>query len=258
MLVNGHPSDPADRVIAGDIIDLEIPDDFVLEATGEAIPLEIAYEDDDLAVIVKPAGMVVHPAPGHYTGTLVHALLGRGGAWSSVGGVARPGVVHRLDKDTSGLIVVARNDASHRALSAQLKDRTLSRTYLAIVRGSVKNDAGELEGPIGRHPRERKRMAIVAGGRFARTRYQVLERKRTHTLLRCDLDTGRTHQIRVHLAALGHPVAGDADYGGREPGAERPMLHAWRLRLRHPRTGVEMTFEAPPPADFDEFWRSSA
>ena len=258
MLVNGHPSDPADRVTAGDIIDLEIPDDFVLEATGETIPLEIAYEDDDLAVIVKPAGMVVHPAPGHYTGTLVHALLGRGGAWSSVGGVARPGVVHRLDKDTSGLIVVARNDASHRALSAQLRDRTLSRTYLAIVRGSVKNDAGELEGPIGRHPRERKRMAIVAGGRFARTRYQVLERKRTHTLLRCDLDTGRTHQIRVHLAALGHPVAGDADYGGREPGAERPMLHAWRLRLRHPRTGVEMTFEAPPPADFDEFWRSSA
>jgi len=257
VLVNGHPSDPADRVTAGDIIDLEIPDDFVLEATGETIPLEIAYEDDDLAVIVKPAGMVVHPAPGHYTGTLVHALLGRGGAWSSVGGVARPGVVHRLDKDTSGLIVVARNDASHRALSAQLKDRTLSRTYLAIVRGSVKNEAGELEGPIGRHPRERKRMAIVAGGRFARTRYQVLERKRTHTLLRCDLDTGRTHQIRVHLAALGHPVAGDADYGGREPGAERPMLHAWRLRLRHPRSGVEMTFEAPPPADFDEFWRSS-
>jgi 23S rRNA pseudouridine1911/1915/1917 synthase len=243
-------------VAAGDVIELEIPDDFVLEATPETIPLDVVYEDDDIAVIDKPAGMVVHPAPGHYTETLVHALLGRGGAWSAVGGVARPGVVHRLDKGTSGLIVVARNDASHRALSAQLKDRTLSRTYLAIVRGRLKDDAGVLEGPIGRHPRERKRMAVVAGGRFARTRYEVVERKRTHTLLRCDLDTGRTHQIRVHLATLGHPVAGDPDYGGREPGADRPMLHAWRLRLRHPRTGQEMSFEAPPPADFDEFWRA--
>lgn len=258
MLVNGSPSDPAARVDPGDVIDLEIPDEFVLEATPEAIPLDVVYEDDDIAVVVKPAGMVVHPAPGHFTGTLVHALLGRGGAWSAAGGVARPGVVHRLDKGTSGLIVVARNDASHRALSAQLKDRTLSRTYLAIVLGSLKDDAGELEGPIGRHPRERKKMAVVAGGRFARTRYQVVERKRTHTLVRCDLDTGRTHQIRVHLSALGHPVAGDGDYGGGEPGADRPMLHAWRLRLRHPRTGLEMSFEAPPPADFDEFWRSSS
>ena len=267
MLVNGRPADPADRVTVGDVIDVEIPEDFVLEATAEAIPLEVAYEDEDIMVVIKPAGMVVHPAPGHYSGTLVHALLGRGGAWSAVGGQARPGIVHRLDKGTSGLIVVARNDASHRALSAELKDRALSRTYLAIVRGRVKDDAGELEGPIGRHPRERKRMAVVAGGRFARTRYEVVERKRTHTLLRCDLDTGRTHQIRVHLAALGHPVAGDAEYGGAEPGArraqgalqpERPMLHAWRLRLRHPGTGREMSFEAAPPADFDEFWRSIA
>src|SRR5207248_6102320 len=147
------------------------------------------------------------------------------------------------DKGTSGLIVVARKDVSHRALSAQLRDRSLSRTYLAIVRGRLKDDAGELEGPIGRHPRERKRMAVVAGGRFARTRYRVVERKRTHTLLRCDLDTGRTHQIRVHLATLGHPIAGDAEYGGSEQGAGRPMLHAWQLRLRHPRTGLEMTFE---------------
>ena len=168
-------------------------------------------------------------------------------------------MVHRLDKGTSGLIVVARNDQSHRSLSAQLKDRSLSRTYLTIVQGSVKDDAGELEGPIGRHPKERKRMAIVAGGRFARTRYQVVERKRTHTLLRCDLDTGRTHQIRVHLAALRHPVAGDSEYGAREEGAlqaDRPMLHAWRLRLRHPRSGEEMSFEAPPPPDFETFWGS--
>src|SRR4029077_13218002 len=164
--------------------------------------------------------------------------------------------------------------AAHRALSAQLRDRTLSRTYLAIARGVVRSQAGEREGDIGRHPKERKRMAVVAKGRFARTRYEVLERKsavqgspRTrgeasefvggHTLVRCDLDTGRTHQIRVHLAALGHPIAGDAEYGGRKPGEPgRPMLHAWRLRLRHPRTGEEMSFEAPPPPDFTDYWSS--
>src|SRR5204863_3873916 len=256
--LNGHPAAPADPVAAGDVVDLEIPETFVLEATAEQIPLEIVYEDADLVVIDKPPGMVVHPAPGHYAGTLVHALLGRGGQWSAIGGAARPGMVHRLDKGTSGLIVVARNDVSHRALSAQLKDRTLRRTYLAVVRGRLKDDAGELEGPIGRHPRERKRMAVVAGGRFARTRYQVVERKRTHTLLRCDLDTGRTHQIRVHLAALGHPVAGDIEYGGQEQGLGRPMLHAWRLRLRHPRTGAAMNFEAAPPEDFTAFWDSLA
>jgi len=265
VMVNGHPADPADRVAAGDVVVFEIPEAYVVEAGAEEIPLDVVYEDDDIAVIDKAAGMVVHPAPGHYTGTLVHALLGRGGAWSAVGGAARPGVVHRLDKGTSGLIVVARNDVSHRVLAAQLKDRTLSRTYLAIVRGRVKDDAGEIEGPIGRHPTERKRMAVVAGGRFARTRYQVVERKRTHTLLRCDLDTGRTHQIRVHLAALGHPIAGDSEYGGREtadrrapvgPVPDRPMLHAWRLRLRHPRSGLEMSFEAAPPTDFASFWSS--
>jgi len=255
-MVNGHPADPADRVAQGDVIEFEIPEAYVVEPSAEEIPLDVVYEDDDIAVIDKPAGMVVHPAPGHYTGTLVHALLGRGGAWSGTGGAVRPGVVHRLDKGTSGLIVVARNDVAHRNLSAQLKDRSLSRTYLAIVRGRLEDDAGELEGPIGRHPTERKRMAVVAGGRFARTRYEVLERKRTHTLLRCDLDTGRTHQIRVHLAALGHPVAGDSEYGGREQEAHRPMLHAWRLHLRHPRTGAEMRFEGPPPADFDHFWKS--
>jgi 23S rRNA pseudouridine1911/1915/1917 synthase len=243
-------------VAAGDVVDFEIPEAYVVEAGAEDIPLDIVYEDEDFAVVDKPAGMVVHPAPGHYTGTMVHALLGRGGGWSAVGGAARPGIVHRLDKGTSGLIVVARNDLSHRSLSAQLNDRSLSRTYLAIARGRLKDDAGELEGPIGRDPRERKRMAVVAGGRFARTRYAVVEKRQTHTLLRCDLDTGRTHQIRVHLAALGHPLAGDAEYGGREPGADRPMLHAWRLRLRHPRSGTEMSFEAAPPADFQDFWAS--
>jgi 23S rRNA pseudouridine1911/1915/1917 synthase len=255
--VNGQPADPADRVGVGDVIEFEIPEAYVTDAIAEEIPLDVLYEDGDLAVINKPAGMVVHPAPGHYTGTLVHALLGRGGSWSEIGGASRPGIVHRLDKGTSGVIVVARNDVSHRALSAQLKDRSLSRTYLAIVQGRIKDAAGELEGPIGRHPKERKRMAVVSGGRFARTRYEVVERGARHTLLRCDLDTGRTHQIRVHLAALGHPVAGDEEYGGREEGLSRPMLHAWRLRLRHPRTKEEMSFEAAPPEDFDMFWKSA-
>jgi 23S rRNA pseudouridine1911/1915/1917 synthase len=254
VLVNGKPGRSSDRVAKGDVVEFELPQKRAATTSAEDIPLVVVYADDDLVVIDKPAGMVVHPAPGHDTGTLVHALLGLGGEWSAAGGETRPGIVHRLDKGTSGLIVAARNDVSHRALAAQLSNRTLSRTYLAIVRGRVKSDSGELEGPIGRHPRERKRMAVVAGGRFARTRYQVVERRRTHTLLRCELDTGRTHQIRVHLAAIGHPVAGDTEYGGREAGALRPMLHAWRLRLRHPRTGVEMSFEAAPPADFDEFW----
>jgi 23S rRNA pseudouridine1911/1915/1917 synthase len=244
-------------VAAGDVVEFEIPEAYVVEPSAEPIELEVVYEDEDLAVINKPPGMVVHPAPGHYTGTLVHALLGRGGTWSGAGGVARPGIVHRLDKGTSGLIVVARTDTSHRALSAQLKDRSLSRTYLAIARGDIKTAAGELEGPIGRHPNDRLRMAVVKGGRFARTRYEVIERRAGHTLLRCDLETGRTHQIRVHLAALGHPIAGDAEYGGRRAGEpERPMLHAWRLRLRHPRTRADMSFEVAPPPDFDAYWAS--
>jgi len=239
------------------VIEFEVPEAYALDATAESIPLEVVYEDEDIAIIDKPVGMVVHPAPGHHTGTLVHALLGRGEKWSAVGGALRPGIVHRLDKGTSGLIVVARNDESHRALSAQLKDRSLSRTYLAIAVGDIKSNAGELEGPIGRHPKDRLRMAVVSGGRFARTRYEVVERRRGHTLVRCDLDTGRTHQIRVHLAALGHPIAGDGEYGGRKAGEpQRPMLHAWRLRLRHPRTRAEMSFEVSPPADFEAFWAS--
>jgi 23S rRNA pseudouridine1911/1915/1917 synthase len=255
VTLNGSAARASDRVEPGDVIELDLPLPHPTRAAPERIGLEVVYEDADLLVVNKPAGMVVHPAPGHHSGTLVNALLGLGGAWSTAGGEERPGIVHRLDKGTSGLIVVARNDAAHRALSAQLSDRTLSRTYLAVVRGVIRTQAGELEGAIGRHPRERKRMAVVAGGRFARTRYEVLERRRTHTLVRCDLDTGRTHQIRVHLAALGHPLAGDVEYGGRRPGEpSRPMLHAWRLRLRQPRTGREMSFEAAPPDDFRAYW----
>ena len=215
------------------------------------------YEDDDLLVVVKPAGMVVHPAAGHSTGTLVNALLGRGGPWSSAGGAERPGIVHRLDRGTSGLMLVARNDQAHRALAAQLADRTLSRTYLAIVRGTVTGDAGDLEGSIGRDPRDRKRMAVVERGRYALTRYEVVERLRGHTLLRCRLTTGRTHQVRVHLTAFGHPIAGDRQYGRPRPGdPERPMLHAFRLRFEHPSSGRPMEFEAPPPVDFTTFLES--
>jgi 23S rRNA pseudouridine1911/1915/1917 synthase len=259
VTVNGEAARAADHVAAGDVVELTLPAPRPGAAAAEPIALRVAYEDEDIVVIDKPAGMVVHPAPGHRSGTLVNALLGLGGTWSTAGGVERPGIVHRLDKGTSGLIVAARNDVAHRALSAQLAERTLSRTYLAIVRGSVRADAGELEGAIGRHPKERKRMAVVASGRYARTRYEVVQRKRTHTLLRCDLDTGRTHQIRVHLAALGHPIAGDPEYARRTAGEpERPMLHAWRLRLRHPRTGADMNFEAPPPEDFETYWASLA
>ena len=224
------------------------------QAGAEDIPLQVVYEDADLLVIDTPAGMVVHPGAGHPTGTLVHALLGRGGSWSSIGGAGRPGIVHRLDRGTSGLLVVARSNAAHRVLAAQLAARTMSRTYLAVVRGEVRAETGVLEGDLARDPRNRQRMAVVDGGRFARTRFSVEERLRDHTLLRCDLDTGRTHQIRVHLAAYGHPIAGDALYGRSRPaGASRPMLHALRLRLEHPSTGRPMEFEAPPPADFLAF-----
>ncbi len=255
--INDRVARASDRVAVGDHIEYDTPDhEPVVGLSGEPTVLRVVYDDEDIEVIDKPAGMVVHPAPGHRSGTLVHALLGQGGSWSTAGGEARPGIVHRLDKGTSGLIVVARNDAAHRALAAQLRTREMGRTYAAIVRGRMKYDAGELEGPIGRDPKDRKRMAVVEGGRFARTRYEVLGRKRDHTLVRCELETGRTHQIRVHLAAAGHPVAGDGQYGGAEPGAERPMLHAFRLRLRHPRTGELMSFEVAPPPDFEQLWSS--
>jgi 23S rRNA pseudouridine1911/1915/1917 synthase len=258
VALNGVRARASDHVATGDVVEFELPPARPGRAGAEAISLQVVYEDEDFVVIDKPAGMVVHPAPGHHAGTLVNALLGLGGTWSTAGGEERPGIVHRLDKGTSGLIVAARNDFAHRALAAELSDRSMSRTYLAIVRGRVRAQAGELEGAIGRHPKERKRMAVVASGRFARTRYEVVGRKSAHTLLRCDLDTGRTHQIRVHLAALGHPIVGDVEYGGGRKAGEpsRPMLHAWRLRLRHPRTGAEMTFEAPPPPDFDVCWDS--
>jgi len=255
VAVNGRPGRPSEAVRPGDLLEYEPPVAETLEPVAEAIPLPIVYDDPDLVVIDKPAGMVVHPAAGHHAGTLAHALLGLGGRWSTIGGVARPGIVHRLDRGTSGLMLAARTDQAHRALAAQLADRTLSRTYLAITRGDLGGSERVLEGPIARHPRDRLRMAVVEGGRPARTRVRPVERRGGHTLVQCDLDTGRTHQIGVHLAALGHAVAGDDLYGRRRAGdPERPMLHAHRLRFRHPATGEEMTFEAPPPADFAAFW----
>jgi 23S rRNA pseudouridine1911/1915/1917 synthase len=256
VTLNGRPARPADAVVEGDVIEYRLP---AAEArpSAEAIPLRVLYDDGLVVVVDKPAGMVVHPAPGHRSGTLVHALLGLGGQWSSVGGSERPGIVHRLDRDTSGLILVARTDAAHLRLASQLRDRTLSRTYLAVVRGRIAVPDQVLEGPIGRHPRDRTRMAVVPGGRPARTRVRVLECRGGHTLVQCDLESGRTHQIRVHLAALGHPVVGDAVYGRRRPHEpERPMLHAWRLRFSHPADGREMSFEAPLPADFATFWEA--
>lgn len=255
VFLNGAPTKPADAVRAGDLVEYSRPEAEFAEPAAEAIPLRLIHDDPDFVVVDKPAGMVVHPAPGHSNGTLVQALLGLGGSWSSAGGETRPGIVHRLDKGTSGLILAARNDVAHRALAAQLADRSLSRTYLAVVRGGLSRPAGILEGPIGRDPANRLRMAVVAGGRFARTRYEVVENRAGRTLVRCELESGRTHQIRVHLTALGHPLVGDDLYGGARRGEpQRPLLHAWRLRLRHPRTGEPLGFEAPLPDDFSAFW----
>ena len=214
--------------------------------------MNVVYEDDDILIVNKPAGLVVHPAPGHWRGTLVNALLARGDHYGGIAGVARPGIVHRLDRDTSGLLVVARNDAAQASLMAQLKARRVRKTYLALVQGSVAAPVGRIEANIGRDPKDRKRMAVMPDGRHAVTGYRVRERFAGWTLLELDLVTGRTHQIRVHLAALGHPVAGDPVYGTgtsrRGPdGLERLFLHAWRLELVSPASAKLVRVEAPLP-----------
>lgn len=218
--------------------------------------LRVVYEDEDLLVIDKPAGLVVHPGPGHPTGTLVHGLLGRGRAWSTIGGTERPGIVHRLDRDTSGLMVVARNDAAHRELARQLQQRVMTRRYRAIVVGEVADRAARIEAPIGRDRKHRQRMAVVAGGREAITEFRRLGVAGGHSLLDVGLGTGRTHQIRVHLAYIKHPVLGDPVYGHRSPLIGRPALHAQALTLRHPRTGKTMSWESRPPEDFELAWNS--
>lgn len=254
--LNDRPARASARLHAGDRLSWEIPATAPSRLEGEPMDLRIVYEDDDLVVIDKPAGLVVHPGPGHPTGTLVHGLLGRGSGWSTIGGEDRPGIVHRLDRDTSGLMVVARNDNAHRELARQLQQRVMSRTYRAIVVGEVAEPAARIEAPIGRDPKHRQRMAVVKNGREAITEFHRIGLAPAHSLLEVSLGTGRTHQIRVHLAYIHHPVLGDPVYGRRSPLIARPALHAQSLTLRHPRTGKTMTFKSPTPEDFELAWNS--
>lgn len=245
-----------DRLEPGDRVTVTLPDPEPVDACPEDIPLEIPYEDEDVIVVNKPVGMVVHPAPGHPGGTLVNALLYHCGAsLSGIGGQLRPGIVHRIDRDTSGLLIAAKNDAAHLSLAAQLEDHSLYREYEAVVVGNLREDEGIIDLPIGRHPRDRKKMAVDrrGGGRRAVTRWQVLARYPGYTHVRCRLETGRTHQIRVHLAALGHPVLGDTVYGSKKPypGLVGQCLHARRLTFRHPRSGESITVEASLPRYFE-------
>jgi len=244
----------ANSEVRGGAVTLEVPPTEIpyhLEP-DPTIPVDVVYEDDDILIVNKPSGLVVHPAPGHWRGTLVNALLARGDHYGGIAGVARPGIVHRLDRDTSGLLVVARNDAAQASVMAQLKARRVRKTYLALVQGSVAASVGRIEAAIGRDPKDRKRMAVVPDGRKATTGYRVRERFAGWTLLELDLITGRTHQIRVHLAALGHPVAGDPVYGTgtarKGPdGLERLFLHAWKLELVSPSSAKLIRVEAPLP-----------
>ncbi len=252
------------RVSVGQSFEIEIPDPEPSEAVPEDIPLDIIYEDDDLIVINKPKGTVVHPAPGNTSGTLVNALLYHcGSTLSGVGGVIRPGIVHRIDKDTSGLLVVAKNDETHLALSEQLKTHTISRVYYAISVGNFGSETGTVNAPIGRHPTDRKKMAVIKSGKNAKeaiTHYTVLEHFSGFTYIKCRLETGRTHQIRVHMSYIGHPLMGDTVYGGGKTKFEvcnkallsGQCLHAGELEFIHPRSRALMHFEAPFPPYFLE------
>ena len=250
--VDGKPARAALRLKGAERIDIRIPALEVASALPEDLPLEIVYQDADLAVVNKPAGMATHPAPGTPGGTLVNALLARIEDLSGIGGELRPGIVHRLDKDTSGLLVVAKNDRAHRALQAQIQAKTAIRRYLALVTGRLPDPTGSVEAPIARQPRDRVRMAVVPGGRRAVTHYEVVEEFKDASLLALTLETGRTHQIRVHMAHIGHPVIGDPVYSS----APTPMrlsgqlLHAWQLSFDQPRTGERLQFEVEPPAEF--------
>ena len=259
VAVDGAPqSKPGFRLKPGMAVRLEAPAAVPVAVEAEDIDIDILYQDDDLAVVFKPSGMVVHPAAGNARGTLVNALLGRLDNLSGIGGEIRPGIVHRIDKDTSGLLLVAKNDFSHVALSEQIKAHTVKRAYRAIVIGGLREDAGTVEGPIGRHPTDRKRMAIVPGGREAVTHWTALEPLWGATLIEARLTTGRTHQIRVHMASIGHPVLGDPVYGPKRspyPVEGGQLLHAFRLGFVHPRTGEEMLFEADPEPRFAEWLR---
>lgn len=257
ITVGGDPcSEKKRKAAAGDIVEITIPQPERLEVEAEDIPLDIVYEDDELLVVDKPAGMVVHPAPGNHSGTLVNALMYHcGDALSSINGVIRPGIVHRIDKDTSGLLMVAKTDRAHNALSAQLAEHSITRRYKAIVYSNIKEDEGTVDKPIGRDPRNRLRNAVVyTNSKNAVTHYRVLERFGGFTLVEAVLETGRTHQIRVHMAYIRHPLLGDTLYGPAKNryGAKRQMLHAGVLGFVHPVTGEYMEFNSPLPQDFED------
>lgn len=252
VTVNGQPVKPKYKVQSGDKISLVKPEPQSLELTPENIPLDIVYEDDDVIVVNKPQGMVVHPAPGHPDHTLVNALLYHS-PLSTINGTFRPGIVHRIDKDTSGLLMVAKNDLAHQSLAEQLRNKTNKREYLALVYGQIKEDEGTIDAPLGRNPQDRKKQAVVKGGRHAVTHFKVIKRYDNFTLVKCILETGRTHQIRVHMKYIGHPLVGDPLYGPRKVvGKNGQFLHAALLGFKHPRTGKEMVFEAPLPENFQK------
>lgn len=266
VTVDGKKTEkPSVRVVAGQRVEVEIPPPVPTDVSSQDLPLSVLFEDDDLAVIEKPAGIVVHPAAGHADRTLVNALLFHVRNLSGIGGELRPGIVHRLDKDTSGVMVIAKHDAAHRKLAAEWATDRVRKEYLAVVYGTPKKERGKIDGPIGRDPRNRKRMSVVASGRSAITEYSIEEPLRYASLVRLRLRTGRTHQIRVHMKHLGHPIIGDPLYSGPQwrgipdkriqkaiASFPRQALHAARLTIPHPRTGEAMTFESPMPEDMRE------
>ena len=253
VTVDGKPAGKSARLTGGETVSVTLPQAEEPEAKPQDIPLEVVYEDADVIVENKPVGMVIHPAPGHPDGTLVNALLHHcAGSLSGIGGQMRPGIVHRIDRDTSGLIIAAKNDAAHACLAAQLADHTLARTYECLAVGNFKEDSGTVDAPIGRHRTDRKKMAVVPDGRRAVTHWEVIARYQGVTHLRCRLETGRTHQIRVHLAYIGHPILGYTVYGAKKPvpGLTGQCLHATGLQFLHPSTGEKITLTCPLPEEF--------
>ena len=254
--LNGKPGKKNDRLNPGDAVELTIPEPREVDVAPREMPLDIVYEDEDVVVINKPKGLVVHPAAGHQDDTLVNGLLyAMGDSLSGINGELRPGIVHRIDKDTSGLLAVAKNDLAHTVLASQLKDHTMARTYEAIVCGTLKEDSGTVDAPIGRHPTDRKRMCVTQrNSKPAVTHWEVVRRYRGYTHIRCRLETGRTHQIRVHMAHIGHPILGDTVYGHKRPelGQDSQCLHAGALCFRHPRDGRPVMVFAPLPDYFKQ------
>ena len=256
VLVNGRAPAKSLKLSGGETVTVILPEPEPIEAVAQDIPLDVVYEDEDVIAVNKPVGLVVHPAAGHPDGTLVNALLYHcGNSLSGINGALRPGIVHRIDRDTSGLIIAAKNDAAHLALAAQLQDHSLYREYEAVCVGNLKQDQGTVNAPIARHPTDRKKMAVnFLQGREAVTHWTVLERFSGYTHIQCRLETGRTHQIRVHMAHTGHPLLGDVVYGSKKPwpGLAGQCLHARRLSFVHPRTGERLTLECPLPSWFQE------